>query len=199
MVGLNTASRRNVLRSIGIGVAASPLRSTDSQALYQEPPAEAARSYIPVRDDQTCKVATDEWPTHWFGFTTEGNEGKTALETVRKTASYTFTLDGTDVTDFHQGWNGIESDSDEKYTHKWVYSIPPLPAGEYKYRLQIEFDDPVRTSGNTARVWHGEYHIEGSYVVTSSTPEELNYHQQTKGNRNRGTATTTDSVLFRDG
>jgi hypothetical protein len=199
MVNINTSSRRDFLQSIGIGVAASTLKHTDTQALYQDPPAEAAQSYIPVRHDQTHRVATDEWPTHWFGFTTEGDEGKPALETVRSTASYTFTLDGTKVTDFHQGWTRIEQNFDDQYSYKWEYSIPPLPAGDYDYRLQIEFDDPVRTAGNTDRVWHSEYNLKGDYVVTPSTPGQRNSPQETQRTRNQRTVTTTDSVIFREG
>ena len=198
MVDMNTSFQRDFLRSIGAGAAVSIPKNTNTQKLYQEPPAGAAQSYIPVRYNQTHRVIAEEWPTHWFGFTTEGDEGKTALETVHKTASYTFTLDGTEVTDFHQGWSGIEYDVDRKYVHKWTYSIPPLPVGDHEYRLQIEFDEPVRTTGNTDRVWHGEYHFEGDYIVTPSTPRQSNSQQQTQQKRNRRVVTTDDSVLIRD-
>ena len=163
-----TPSRRDFLQSIGIGVIAPVGVHTDTPTeLYQSPPPDAPKARIPVRRNPLAEPNPDEWVVHQFGWKTEGNEGRQALEKVRTSATYSFQLDGHEVTDLHKGWMEITEAITGHYVQKWQYAVPPLSTGVHTFELQIEFEEPIRTHGNPERVWEGMYQFKGQYKVNS--------------------------------
>lgn len=158
------ATRRHVLKALGVAIpAVRSVRARPETRLYRTPPSSAETATVPVRQ-QTHHIPDDAWIAHTFGYRTEGDEDPAALVKVRDAATYEFTLNGTEVTDFHRGWKRVTS-TDHGYLQEWRYIVPPQSSGEHRYALEITFDDPVRTSGSSARVWEGTYRFTGSYTV----------------------------------
>lgn len=167
-------SRRCVLQTLGVGFFASqPALARSQTSLYQSPPASVTPTTVDVRE-QNHHILDDAWIAHTFGFITENSEPSGALAKVRDAATYTFQLNGTEVDDFHRGWESITEEADGRYSQMWRYVIPPPSPGEHRYSLEITFDDPVQTSGNSTRVWNGKYRFTGTYTFDEADAASRN-------------------------
>jgi hypothetical protein len=183
-------SRRRVLQALGVGVFASqPTLAQPTANLYQPSPPSVTPTTVALRE-QNHRALGNTWIAHTFGFITENTEPASALTKIRDAATYTFNLDGTEVTDFHRGWESVSEEINGCYSQMWRYVVPPLAPGDHRYSLGIKFDEPVRTQGNPSHVWEGTYRFTGTYTTNKDDQASQNVHsgpsiESTAGSRNK--------------
>ena len=160
-------SRRDFLRTLGVGITITGATTSDTGIRpYRNPPSSAQTTEIPLRTGNVFQLTTTDWPVFRFGWRTERDERQADLEQIRSAAAYSFHIDGTEIADLHEGWDGPTRSEDGGYELTWRYSIPPLPPGNHTADFEMMFPEPLRTSGPQSRVWEGTYSLTDIFGVT---------------------------------
>lgn len=97
--------------------------------------------------ERTKKIESDEWIIHEASWVTVGDEGPQALRDLLSATTHEFFIDGAQIENSCDYWQ-LNRSKLSKSELCWQYLTAPKSGGKHSFRVDVEFDEPLKTRQN---------------------------------------------------